>query len=436
MTIVNMKKDWKTVVIVGAQWGDEGKGKVTDYYGSKADYVVRFQGGNNAGHTISHNGQVLKLHLLPSGVMHPRAKVVIANGVVIDPKVLFEELALLKKVGLTPKLLVSDRAHLIFPWHIYLDSAGEVWQEKQKLSAGSTGRGIWPAYADKAGRVGIRVVDLLNPGIFKRKFDLLFNLSQKRLSALYGSKIKLDKQKIIKQYMGYARLLLPMVADTSLEISQAIGAKKKIFFEGAQGAMLDVDHGLYPYTTSSNTMAGAVCSGAGVSPHKIDKVIGVVKAYLSRVGGGYLPTELKDKTGDYLRETGAEYGTTTGRARRIGWLDLVQLRYSARINGLDSLAITKIDIMDGLQEVKVCTAYKVGKKIIKELPADLSVYDKCLPVYKTFKGWPKASSAIGKKLYKNLPINMKKYLEFIEKEVNVPIEMVSVGPERNATIIK
>ncbi len=421
------------MVIVGAQWGDEGKGKVTDYYGSKADYVVRFQGGNNAGHTISHNGRVLKLHLLPSGVMHKRAKVVIANGVVIDPKVLFEELDKLAKVGLRPKLSISDRAHLIFPFHVFLDLAGEVWQEKQKLSAGSTGRGIWPAYSDKAGRVGIRVVDLLNPGIFKRKFELLFNLSQKRLTALYGSKIKLNKQKIVKDYLAYGAKMKKYVTDTSVEINQAILKKQKVFFEGAQGAMLDVDHGLYPYTTSTNTMAGAVCSGAGVSPHKIDKVIGVVKAYLSRVGGGYLPTELTNKTGDYLRETGAEYGTTTGRPRRIGWVDMVQLRYSARINGLDALAITKIDILDGLKEVKLCVAYQVGKKIIKELPADLSVYDRCQPIYKTFKGWKMS----GKKLsYARLPLNMKKYLRFIAKEINVPIAMVSVGPERNATIIK
>ena len=333
------KTNWQTVVIVGAQWGDEGKGKVTDFYGNKTDYVVRFQGGNNAGHTIVHNGKTHKLHLLPSGVLHSNNKIVIANGVVCDPKVLLQELKQLEKINIKPKLLISERAHVIFPFQIMMDKVSESSQEKQKLSALSTHRGIWPTYSDKAARVGMRMVDLINPQVFKKKFDLLFEIQQKKLSVIYNHKAKLNKQKIYKEYQSYARKLKNYVKDVSLELNQAISKNKRILFEGAQGAMLDVDFGVYPYTTSSNTIAGAVCTGAGIAPQKIDKVIGVVKAYLSRVGGGALPTELKNSIGDKIREVGDEYGTTTGRPRRIGWLDLVQLRLAARINGFDSLGI-------------------------------------------------------------------------------------------------
>ena len=442
------KTNWQTVVIVGAQWGDEGKGKVTDFYGNKTDYVVRFQGGNNAGHTIVHNGKTHKLHLLPSGVLHSNNKIVIANGVVCDPKVLLQELKQLEKINIKPKLLISERAHVIFPFQIMMDKVSESSQEKQKLSALSTHRGIWPTYSDKAARVGMRMVDLINPQVFKKKFDLLFEIQQKKLSVIYNHKAKLNKQKIYKEYQSYARKLKNYVKDVSLELNQAISKNKRILFEGAQGAMLDVDFGVYPYTTSSNTIAGAVCTGAGIAPQKIDKVIGVVKAYLSRVGGGALPTELKNSIGDKIREVGDEYGTTTGRPRRIGWLDLVQLRLAARINGFDSLAVTKIDVLDGLDEIKVCTGYRVGQKILKEMPADLSVYERCRPIYKIFKGWgihENTKTPLGSardrrkhenKFYKQLPLNMRRYLEFIEKELNVPIEMVSVGAERNATIIR
>ncbi len=448
------RNNWKTVVIVGAQWGDEGKGKVTDYYGSRTDYVVRFQGGNNAGHTIVHQGKVHKLHLLPSGVLQSRNKIVIGNGVVIDPKVLFEELIQLKKSKIKPKLLVSERAHIIFPFQVMMDKASEKSQVKKKLSALSTHRGIWPTYSDKMARVGIRVVDLINPEIFKRKFDLLFSVQQKKLSVLYNHGARLNKQKIFKQYQAFGRKLKPYVTDVSVELDKALKSGKKILFEGAQGAMLDVDHGVYPYTTSSNTTSGGVSSGDGIGPQKIDKVIGVVKAYLSRVGGGALPTELNNSIGDKIREVGTEYGTTTGRPRRIGWLDLVQLRLAVRINGLDSLAITKIDVLNNLKKIKVCTGYRVGQKTLKEMPADLSVYERCRPVYKTFRGWDVrisrskipafAKASAGKKdqrskiikKYGRLPINMRRYLEFIEKELGVPIEIVSVGAEREATIIK
>src|SRR3989344_7391662 len=336
-----VKNNWQTLVIVGAQWGDEGKGKVTDYYGSQADFVVRFQGGNNAGHTICHKGRTHKLHLLPSGVLHKKSTIVIGNGVVIDPKVLLDELSQLKKIKIVPRLLISERAHIIFPFHVCLDSAGEKLQAKKQLAALSTNRGIWPTYADKAARVGIRLVDLINPLVFKKKFDLLFELQRKKLSAIYKSKIKLDKRKIYHEYQGYAKKLKKYASDVSLKLDRAYHRGRKILFEGGQGAMLDIDHGSYPYTTSSNTTSGGVGPGVGFAPHKIDKVIGVVKAYLSRVGGGYLPTELKNGLGDLIREKGSEYGTTTGRARRIGWLDLAQLRLAKRITGLDSMAISK-----------------------------------------------------------------------------------------------
>ena len=426
------KKNQQVIVIVGAQWGDEGKGKVTDFYGDQANYVVRFQGGNNAGHTIVHDGKTHKLHLLPSGVLHKNVKTVIGNGVVIDPKVLLNELAQLKKINIIPKLLISDRAHIIFPFHNLVDEASENHQKEQNLAAGSTKRGISPTYGDKASRVGIRMIDLVNTRIFRKKFDLLFDFQQKKLTAIYGQKKTLDKEKIFKEYKGYAQKLKQYVADVSLELNNAYDKKQKMLFEGAQAAMLDVDHGLYPYTTSSNTCAYAIGAGAGLAPQKIDKVIGVVKAYMSRVGDGFLPTELTNKLGDEIREIGKEYGTTTGRPRRVGWVDLVQLRLAVRINGMDSFAVTKIDCLDDIPEIKLCTSYKVNGKIIKEMPADLDVYEKCEPVYKTFKGWRLDPAA---KKYSDLPANMRKYLEFIEKEINVPIEMVSIGPERESTIL-
>lgn len=427
-----MFKNKQVVVVVGAQWGDEGKGKVIDFYGDKANYIVRFQGGNNAGHTIVHAGQTHKLHLLPSGVLHKNSQIIIGNGVVIDPKVLLAELAQLKKINITPKLKISDRAHIIFPFHNLVDEASEDYQNKKNLAALSTKRGIGPTYGDKASRIGIRMIDMINPKIFKLKFDLLFDLQYKKLNNLYDQNIKLDKAKIFKEYSEYAKQLKKYVIDVSLELNNAYDKGKKILFEGAQAALLDVDHGLYPYTTSSNTCAFAIGAGAGIAPQKIDKVIGVVKAYLSRVGGGYLPTELKDKLGDEIREIGREYGTTTGRPRRIGWVDLVQLRLAVRINGMNSIAITKIDCLNGIGDIKVCTGYKINSKIIKEMPADLEIYEKCKPIYKTFPGW-----IIDKhpKKYSELPSNMKKYLSFIEKELNIPIEIISVGPERNATIL-
>ena len=429
-----MNGNWQTVVIVGAQWGDEGKGKVTDYYGPQTDFVVRFQGGNNAGHTIVHEGKTYKFHLLPSGVLHAHNHVVLGNGVVIDPRVLLEELQRLEEAGIRLKLSISDRAHVIFPFQVLMDSASEQPGVASKFSALSTQRGIWPTYSDKAARVGIRMADLINPAVFEEKFDLLFELQQKKLRLIYGSEGVPDRQKILDDYRHYAHLFRPMVADVSLLLNQALDEGNKILFEGAQGAMLDLDHGLYPYTTSSNTTSGAVCTGAGIAPQKIQQVVGVVKAYLSRVGGGHLPSELKDELGDRIRETGGEYGTTTGRPRRIGWLDMVQLRMAARINGFTSLAITKADVLDELDEVKICTAYRCRGELLREVPADLSLYEACEPVYETFPGWKSATGHI--RSYEALPQNLRHYLEYIENALKVPIEIVSVGPDRHATIMK
>ncbi len=423
------------MVIVGAQWGDEGKGKVTDYYGSRFSFVGRFQGGNNAGHTIVHRGQVLKLHLLPSGVLHRNCTIVVGNGVVLDPRVLFEELAQLKALGVTPKLLISERAHVIFPFHIRMDDVSETSLKQKNLAALSTKRGIWPTYSDKMARVGVRVVDLLHRGLFRKKFDLLYDVQVRKLRMLYNFRGRLrPKEVIFEAYLKKGQRLKPYVADVSLVLNRAYEQGKRILFEGAQGAMLDVDHGLYPYTTSSNTTVGGVCTGTGVPPQKIDRVVGVVKAYLSRVGGGYLPSELTNELGNRIREVGQEYGTTTGRPRRIGWLDLVQLRFAARVNGVTSLALTKVDTLNDLGPIQVCVAYRCGKQLLREMPADLTVYEKCQPVYRTFAGWKGGYGKVRSR--RQLPLNLRRYLSFIEAEVGVPIELVSIGPGRESTIVR
>jgi len=428
------KNNWQAVVIVGAQWGDEGKGKVTDYYASQTDYVVRFQGGNNAGHTIEVAGKTYKLHLLPSGVLHQNNTVIIGNGVVLDPAILIEEYENLLKQGHQIKMLISDRAHVIFPFHISLDGVSDDHKAKKDLAALSTRRGIAPTYADKYERIGIRVIDMINPEIFSKRFELLSRLKGLTLKHIYNVKESFDAKKIYQQYTQYANWLKPYVADISLELNHALDQGKKVLFEGAQGAQLDIDHGVYPFTTSSNTTVGAVCTGSGVGLNRIDRVIGIVKAYLSRVGGGPLPTELTNDLGDQIREGGHEYGTTTGRPRRIGWLDLVQLRQAVRINGMSSIAVTKVDVLDELPLLKICTGYDYQGKILKEMPADLSVYRQCQPVYQEFKGWQTDSSKVRK--YKDLPKPLRTYLEFIEKELGVPIELVSVGADREATIVR
>ncbi|MDP3970664.1 MAG: adenylosuccinate synthase [bacterium] len=426
----------RTAMVIGAQWGDEGKGKVIDYLTPDADYVVRFQGGNNAGHTLVVDGVVHKLHLIPSGVLYKGKRVVLGNGMVIDPEVLISEMDNFESKGIKLNMLISERAHVILPFHIIMD--GMIDEYKGKLGAGTTRRGIGPAYADKAERSGIRMIDLMDTKIFREKYDQLFDLKKKTLKCLYKENIKLNKEEIFRSYVNFAKRLKPYVGDVSLEVNTAIDNGKKILFEGAQGTMLDNDHGAYPHTTSSNTIAGAVCTGVGVGPTKIDSIVGVVKAYLSRVGTGPVPTEAKNRLGDHLRERGQEYGTTTGRPRRCGWVDLVQLRYACRVNGLTSLAITKVDVLGGLKKIPIATKYKYKSSYITELPADLNLQRQCKPVYKELDGWKDISDEEFKKIitggYKELPKKMRTYLKFIEDQTNTPISLVSVGAERTSTI--
>lgn len=424
------------MIILGTQWGDEGKGKIADYFSNQVDYIVRFQGGNNAGHTLVVEGEVYKLHLIPSGVLHDDKVICLGNGMVIDPEILMTEIDNLEAKGMKLDMLISDRAHVIFPFHILMD--GMIDEYKAKLGAGTTRRGIGPCYADKAERSGIRIVDLMNEKIFKEKFDKLFELKKQTIKKLYKTEIDLNKKQILKQYLALGRRIRPYVGDVSLEINKAINEGKKVLLEGAQGTMLDNDFGAYPHTTSSNTTAGGACVGAGVSPTKIDRIIGVVKAYTSRVGDSALPTELFGRPGKRLQERGQEFGTTTGRVRRVGWLDFVQLRYAQRINGFTGLAVTKIDVLGGMKKIPVCTHYKYNGKRIDELPADLEVCRKCKPVYEYLPGWKDMDEddfkAVIKKGYSALPTNMKKYLQKIETEMGCPIEMVSVGPDRKMTI--
>jgi adenylosuccinate synthase len=431
------KKDWQTIVIIGAQWGDEGKGKITDYFARQVDYIVRFQGGNNAGHTIKADGEVFKLHLLPSGVLYKGKKIVIGNGLVVDPRVLLAELKELKERGKEVNLILSDRAHIIFPYHILMD--GIVDDAKKELASGSTKRGIGPCYADKINRIGIRVVDLMNSEIFKEKFNQAFEYNYNILTKVYDvDPQKLNKEEIFKEYTEYVEQLRKFIGDASLELNQAIDQGKKILFEGAQGVSLGIDHGVYPHGTSSNTISGGACTGAGVGPNKIEKVLGVVKAYLTRVGNGPVPSEDTGEAGDDLRERGGEYGTTTGRPRRCGWLDLVQLKYSARVCGMTALAITKLDILGGIKKIPVCVKYKYQDTYLEEVPADLEVFNKCEPVYEEMDGWDDLSREELEKIveqgYNVLPENMKKYLDKIESTIGVPIELVSFGPERKMTI--
>ena len=429
-------KNPQNFMVIGAQWGDEGKGKIIDYLTPTVDYVVRFQGGNNAGHTVVVDGVVHKLHLIPSGVLYPNKRIVLGNGMVIDPEVLISEMDNFESKGNRLNMLISERAHVIFPFHIIMD--GMIDEYKGALGAGTTRRGIGPAYADKAERFGIRMIDLMDKKIFKEKLDSLYEFKKLTFKALYGRRMNLHKDDIYKTYLRFGERLKPYVGDVSLEVNSAIDHGKRVLFEGAQGTMLDNDHGAYPHTTSSNTIAGAVCAGVGVGPQKIGAIIGVVKAYLSRVGSGPVPTEATGKMGVYLRERGQEYGTTTGRARRCGWVDLVQLRYACRINGCTSLAVTKIDVLGGLKQIPVAIKYRYKTSVLNELPADLNVVRQCKPIYKTLPGWPDLSdqdfSHIIKSGYKALPVNMRRYMDFLADQTNTPVSLVSVGAERRATI--
>jgi adenylosuccinate synthase len=424
----------KISAIVGGQWGDEGKGKITDFFAGESDYVVRFQGGNNAGHTVIVNGKTFKLHLIPSGIIYGTPVSVIGNGVVVDPKVLINEIEYVKGKGINPKLLVSDRANVIMPYHIALDAA--LSNHQGELGAGSTRRGIAPVYADKMYRNGIRMIDLLEPDIFKEKLEKSYFFSKNLLEKSLKTSFNTSLDKIFKTYLDYGSRLSDYIKDTSFELHKAHQDGKSILFEGAQGVSLDVDHGIYPYTTSSNTTAGHISTGSGVNFRNIDRVIGVVKAYLSKVGDGYLPSEIHDQSAELLRKKGGEYGTTTGRPRRIGWIDLVQLRQAVRVNGLTDIVLTKLDILNGLKTIKACVGYKVKSKNIKEMPASLTTYRKAKPVYKSFPGWKSLPVEVWNKGFNSLPRSLKDYITFIENEVNCRVSIVSVGPQRHETIIR
>ena len=424
----------KITTIVGAQWGDEGKGKITDFFANQSNYVVRFHGGNNAGHTVIVDGKIFKLHLIPSGVIYGKPLSVIGNGVVVDPKALIDEIEYLKEKGIDPNLMVSDRAHVIMPYHIALDSA--LSSHQQDLAAGSTNRGIAPVYADKMYRNGIRMIDLIEPDVFNEKLDKGFDFNKGLIENALGKSLDHTKQDIYNTYIEYGKILKPYISDVSVELFNAYKQGKNILFEGAQGMSLDVDHGIYPYTTSSNTAAGHVSIGTGVSFKSVNRIIGVVKAYLSRVGESPLPTELEDKTADYIRESGGEYGTTTGRPRRIGWLDLVQVRQAVRVNGLTEIALTKLDVLNNINDILVCNSYDIGNREVYEMPASLTDYRNAKPIYQKLKGWGNIPENIWDKGFDKLPQAIKDYVSFIEDSVDCKVTILSVGPQRHETIIR
>lgn len=418
------------VALVGTQWGDEGKGKITDVLASRADVVARYQGGNNAGHTVVVGENTYKLHLVPSGIFYAGTTCLIGNGVVVDPKVLCEEISYLHQQGIsTADLYVSEKAHVIMPYHRVLDRL----EEGQRLrKIGTTGRGIGPAYVDKYMRMGIRMLDLRSRESLERALDQVLPLKNQLLQKIYDHP-GFDRDELVEEYLAYGEAIVPLLADTSLLIDQARQRGEDILLEGAQGTLLDVDHGTYPFVTSSNPTAGGAAPGVGIGPNQIDQVIGVVKAYTTRVGEGPFVSELQDATGDLIRERGREFGTTTGRPRRCGWFDAVLVRYSVRVNGLTGLSLTLLDVLDALENVQVCVAYEHCGRRLEHLPADLEMLKECKPIYETLPGWQE--DITGAKSFADLPQRAQEYLKFLEKQVGCPIQIVSVGPRRDQTII-
>jgi adenylosuccinate synthase len=424
----------KNVVIVGAQWGDEGKGKVVDFLTPLSDIIARFQGGNNAGHTIVVKGEKIILHLVPSGILYSRKRCVIGNGVVVDPKVLCGELDGLIGRGYFKndrQLLISERAHLILPYHKQIDLAREARRGKKRM-IGTTGRGIGPAYEDKAARTGIRFLDLLDAKTFHDKLKLRLRDKNAYLDKILGEK-RMRLKPILDEYLEYGERLKRYVTDTSLFLSRQAGQGKRILFEGAQGVHLDIDHGTYPYVTSSNTCTGGVCSGSGIGPNLINRVIGIAKAYTTRVGAGPFPTELFDATGKWIRDQGAEYGSTTGRPRRCGWYDAVVVRYATRVNGLSSLVLTKLDVLSGLKKVRICNGYRYKGKLLKEFPADLGILAACKPVYQDMPGWDEDIKGVTN--LEDLPVKARRYIDRIERLTGVPCELISTGQSRDEMIV-
>ena len=415
-------------VLVGSQWGDEGKGKIVDILSENFDIVTRYQGGANAGHTVAIGEKQYILHLIPSGILRKDVICVIGNGVVIDPTALLEEISLLEKNGIKVdgRLFISHNAHLIMPYHKLLDSINEKGSKK----IGTTGRGIGPCYIDKYARKGIKIVDLLNKKILEQKIRENLEEKNRLLEKVYDSK-GLDVEEIIEQYLEFDKAIDKYIKDVPAFLNEAISKGKSILLEGAQGALLDVDHGTYPYVTSSSPTSGGACTGTGIPPTKIDNVVGIVKAYTTRVGNGPFPSELSDDDGEKLRKVGAEFGATTGRPRRCGWFDAVLVKYSQMINGIDSVAITKLDVLSDFDEIKVCVGYKLNGKILKSFPTDVDRLSAVEPVYKTLPGWKTdISNCLA---YKDLPQQTRDYLDFIAKEANIKIDIISVGPKRKQT---
>ena len=421
------------IVVVGTQWGDEGKGKVVDLLTAGVEFVVRFQGGNNAGHTLEVDGRQFIFHIIPSGILYENKKCLIGNGLVVDPEVLLEEMEGLKKAGITvgPKRLsLSEKAHMIMPYHRALDMARE--EAKGENRIGTTGRGIGPCYEDKVTRTGVRAIDLTEPDVLEEKIRT--NLKEKNfiLEKFLGA-ASLKTRPILDHYLVMGQKLAPFITDVSVELDQAVKGGKSILFEGAQGTHLDIDHGTYPFVTSSNPVAGAACSGAGIGPKHIHHVLGIVKAYTTRVGAGPFVTELTDETGDFIQEKGKEFGATTGRRRRCGWLDLVVVSDSVRLNGLDSMAITKLDVLTGLETLKICVGYEIDGRVFHQRPASLGKTALCQPVYKEMPGWEEDITGARKK--KDLPKPALDYLSAIEEITGIPVSIISVGPGRNDTIV-
>ncbi|NTW66169.1 MAG: adenylosuccinate synthase [Nitrospirae bacterium] len=420
------------LVVVGAQWGDEGKGKIIDLLTERADVVARYQGGHNAGHTVVVGMDEFILHLIPSGILHKGKKCIIGNGVVVDPAALIEEMDGLLKRGIRfeQNLLISRNAHLIMPYHKALDVASERLKGNKKI--GTTGRGIGPAYADKISRKGIRMADLLDPEAFREKLNANVGEANFLLERFYNAPL-VNQDTVFEEYMRYTRRLMKHISDTTLYLNEAIEKKKKVLAEGAQGTHLDVDHGTYPFVTSSSPTAGGACTGLGIGPNTISEIVGIVKAYTTRVGSGPFPTEQENAMGELLRERGREYGATTGRARRCGWMDTLIVRHSVRVNGFTSIALTKLDVLDDLDEIKICVGYKHKGKLYEEMPSELTVLEQCTPQYISLPGWKQTT--IGIKKYEQLPKKARTYVEKVCRLCGVKPSIISTGARRDETII-
>jgi adenylosuccinate synthase len=420
------------IVLVGAQWGDEGKGKATDLLGDRVDYVVRYQGGNNAGHTVVIGDKKFALHLLPSGILTPGVIPVIGNGVVIDLSVLIKELdGLIEKGVDVSKLKISANAHIITPYHVTIDKVSERFLGKRAI--GTTGRGIGPTYGDKVGRLGIRVQDLFDESILRQKVEAALSQKNQLLSKVYN-RAGIKAEEVVRELLSFTDRIRPMVSDTALELHKALEAGKTVLLEGGQGTLLDVDHGTYPFVTSSSPIAGGATIGSGIGPTKIDSVIGILKAYTTRVGAGPFPTELFDQWGEFLREKGFEFGTTTGRERRCGWFDAPVAKFATRINGLTDIFLTKLDVLTGIKEIPVCVAYDVDGVRMEEIPVSQSDFHHAMPIYEIFPGWDE--DITGAKKFEDLPKNAQDYVLALEKLSGTRISAIGVGPDRNATIVR